>query len=66
MTRNKAIMAILVLIEHCAEKHPHFESPRGQKDIAKAKIALRVMTTYGLTFDEFRQLPKGALSRIWT
>lgn len=26
-----------ILIEHCNEKYPHFESPRGQADIAAAK-----------------------------
>lgn len=29
--------ALAQLIGHCKERHPHFESPRGQLDIANAQ-----------------------------
>jgi hypothetical protein len=31
------------LIEHAGEAYPHFESTRGQEDIAAARVAVRAM-----------------------
>lgn len=32
--------ALVVLVDHAQETHPHFESPRGQADIAAALAAI--------------------------
>lgn len=32
--------ALFMLTDHACETHPHFESPRGQEDIARAVVAL--------------------------
>jgi hypothetical protein len=36
-----ALEAIQRLIDHAGETYPHFESPRGERDIAEAREALR-------------------------
>lgn len=43
MTQQDAITALIKLIAHATEAHPHFECPRGQKDIAEARAALDVL-----------------------
>lgn len=41
----EVIQSLETLILHAEEKYPHFESPRGQQDIAKAKDAVRALWT---------------------
>lgn len=45
MTQYEAISALIKLIAHATEAHPHFECPRGQKDIAEARAAIGVFAT---------------------
>ena len=34
--------ALRILVDHAREAYPHFESERGQEDIARADAALRL------------------------
>ena len=36
--------ALAVMIDHAGEMYPHFESERGQRDIAAAKVAIKAAT----------------------
>jgi len=37
---NAALDALRVLVDHAKETYPHFESERGQRDIAQAEAVL--------------------------
>ena len=37
------VEALKVLVDHASERYPHFESERGQKDIAASQAALRLV-----------------------
>jgi hypothetical protein len=43
MKQNEQLRAALeLMIDHASEQYPHFESPRGQRDIAQARNALEL------------------------
>ena len=40
-SQRELIAALLTMIDHAEEFHPHFVSPRGQADIAAARAAIK-------------------------
>lgn len=48
---DQALRDIVALIDHAREPHPHFESPRGVTDIARAEQAIATIKEF-LAFQE--------------